>query len=65
MKQLNDLQIRMELARLNRNQAWLAEQIGVSRQYLNWMVRNRKVNRRRIRQIASVFGCPEKYLVIG
>ena len=38
MERLNTLQLRIELAKIDKSRAWLARQLGFSRQYLTQLV---------------------------
>ena len=46
MKKLDTLdkqKLRVELAKIDRSHAWLARQLGFSRQYMNWITKTQSV----------------------
>jgi DNA-binding Xre family transcriptional regulator len=43
--ELNTLKLRVELAKIEKNQTWLADQIGVSRQYVAQLIKNKRLSR--------------------
>ena len=54
MQKLNTLKLRVRLAELDKPKAWLAREIGISRQYMHHIIKCKKVNH--IQKIASVLG---------
>lgn len=55
--QLNTYVLRIELARANMKPVQLAEKVGISRQRLHWMVKNKNAsNQAVINRIAKVLG---------
>ena len=61
MEKLNTLNLRIELAKINKSHAWLAGKLGFSRQYLSQLVKAE--NPRRVHQIADVLGVDPKDLI--
>jgi hypothetical protein len=59
--ELNQVRIRIELAKLNKPQSWLAEQLGESRQKWHYYYKNRKLDY--LPQISTVLKIPEQDLV--
>jgi hypothetical protein len=45
MEILDTQKLRIELAKINKSHAWLAKQIGFSRQYMGWIVKTKSVVR--------------------
>jgi len=58
---LNTKRIHNELARLNKNQNWLAKELGTSRQNVHRILRNKPITQ--ADKIANVFGCEAKDLI--
>ena len=43
MNKLNTLQLRIELAKIDKSRAWLARQMGFTRQYLTQLVQSKSL----------------------
>jgi len=59
---LNTKKVKSELARIDRTQTWLAEQIGTTRQSVSEMLRNGSV--KAAEKIGHVLGIEPKDLII-
>lgn len=58
--ELDDLNLRIELARKNKSMAWLAREIGVTRQYIWALVKSKSISR--VNDFARVLGVDPKIL---
>jgi len=59
--ELNLIKVRVELARLNKNQAWLAAQVGETRQRFNYYFLIKSL--KHVDQIAKVLGINTQELI--
>ena len=61
MAKLDTLKLRVELAKIDKNYAWLARQIGYTRAYISYIVKNESLMH--IEKIASTLGLKTKDLI--
>ncbi len=61
METLDKQKLRMELARINKSHAWLARQLGFSRQYLNFLIK--KESTKNIEDIAQILDVTKQALI--
>ena len=60
--ELNVTRLRVELAKIDKNYSWLAEQMGVTRQYIHSEIKKRSVSR--VEDFAKILGVDEEDLTI-
>ena len=59
---LNTQKIRIELAIINKSQAWLAKQMGYTRQYINFLMKRKSVLR--VNEMATILGIDPNDLIL-
>jgi len=63
MDKLNTLQLRIELAKIDKSRAWLARQMGFTRQYLTQLVQSKSV--KYVGEIAYILDIDKDDLIIN
>jgi len=61
MDKLNTLQLRIELAKIDKSRAWLARQMGFTRQYLTQLVQSKSL--KYVGEIAYILDIDPKDLI--
>ena len=63
MDKLNTLQLRIELAKIDKSRAWLARQMGFTRQYLTQLVQSKSL--KYVGEIAYILDIDKDDLIIN
>ena len=58
---LDTRKLRIELAKIDHNYAWLAKEIGYTRQYITYLVKNKSIQH--VDKIADALGLAPKDLI--
>lgn len=61
MEILDTQKLRVELAKINKSHAWLARELGFSKQYMGWIVKTKSVVR--IDDMAETLNMKRKDLI--